>query len=126
MVKSVEGTPQGGPLSPLLANLYLDGLDGELERRGHQFSRYADDCNICVGSQRAAERVMEVDPGMDREAFAATGECHQERGREDLGTEVSGIPTEPRRADRGGGTGEPEKIPSESAGEVAKLPESDE
>jgi group II intron reverse transcriptase/maturase len=57
-VKSVEGTPQGGPLSPLLANIYLDALDQELERRGHQFSRYADDCNIYVGSQAAAERVM--------------------------------------------------------------------
>jgi group II intron reverse transcriptase/maturase len=59
VVKSVEGTPQGGPLSPLLANIYLDELDQELERRGHQFSRYADDCNIYVGSQAAAERVME-------------------------------------------------------------------
>jgi len=59
-VKSVEeGTPQGGPLSPLLANIYLDALDQELERRGHQFSRYADDCNIYVGSQAAAARVME-------------------------------------------------------------------
>ena len=58
-VISVEGTPQGGPLSPLLANIYLDALDRELERRGHQFSRYADDCNIYVGSQAAAERVME-------------------------------------------------------------------
>jgi RNA-directed DNA polymerase len=53
-----EGTPQGGPLSPLLANIYLDALDQELERRGHQFSRYADDCNIYVGSQAAGERVM--------------------------------------------------------------------
>ena len=59
VVKSVEGTPQGGPLSPLLANIYLDALDQELERRGHKFSRYADDCNIYVGSQAAAERVME-------------------------------------------------------------------
>lgn len=59
VVKSVEGTPQGGPLSPLLANIYLNALDQELERRGHQFSRYADDCNIYVGSQAAAERVME-------------------------------------------------------------------
>ncbi len=59
VVKSVEGTPQGGPLSPLLANIYLDALDRELERRGHAFSRYADDRNIYVGSQTAAERVME-------------------------------------------------------------------
>jgi len=58
VVASVEGTPQGGPLSPLLANIYLEALDRELERRGHGFSRYADDCNIYVGSQAAAERVM--------------------------------------------------------------------
>lgn len=54
-----EGTPQGGPLSPLLANIYLDALDKELEARGHVFSRYADDCNIYVGSQPAARRVLE-------------------------------------------------------------------
>ena len=53
-----EGTPQGGPLSPLLSNLMLDVLDKELEERGHRFVRYADDCNIYVGSQRAGERVM--------------------------------------------------------------------
>jgi group II intron reverse transcriptase/maturase len=55
---SEEGTPQGGPLSPLLANIYLDALDRELEERGLAFSRYADDCNIYVSSQRAAERVL--------------------------------------------------------------------
>ena len=54
-----EGMPQGGPLSPLLANIYLDALDKELERRGHQFCRYADDCNIYVSSEAAAERVLE-------------------------------------------------------------------
>jgi RNA-directed DNA polymerase len=54
-----EGTPQGGPLSPLLSNILLDDLDKELEKRGHQFCRYADDCNIYVGSRRAGERVME-------------------------------------------------------------------
>jgi RNA-directed DNA polymerase len=53
-----EGTPQGGPLSPLLSNLVLDELDQELERRGHHFCRYADDCNIYVRSRRAGERVM--------------------------------------------------------------------
>jgi RNA-directed DNA polymerase len=52
-----EGTPQGGPLSPLLSNLVLDELDRELERRNHCFVRYADDCNIYVGSRRAGERV---------------------------------------------------------------------
>ena len=54
-----EGTPQGGPLSPLLSNLVLDELDRELERRGHRFVRYADDCNLYVGSERAGQRVME-------------------------------------------------------------------
>ena len=56
---SVEGTPQGGPLSPLLSNLVLDEFDRELEARGHRFVRYADDCNIYVGSERAGQRVME-------------------------------------------------------------------
>ena len=53
-----EGTPQGGPLSPLLSNILLDELDKELERRGHKFCRYADDCNIYVRSRSAGERVM--------------------------------------------------------------------
>src|SRR6201995_2348288 len=53
-----EGTPQGGPLSPLLSNLMLDVLDKELEKRGHRFVRYADDCNIYVRSRRAGERVL--------------------------------------------------------------------
>ena len=54
-----EGTPQGGPLSPLLSNLVLDELDRELDKRGHRFVRYADDCNIYVRSERAGQRVME-------------------------------------------------------------------
>jgi RNA-directed DNA polymerase len=53
-----EGTPQGGPLSPLLSNILLDELDKELERRGHRFARYADDCNIYVRSRRSGERVL--------------------------------------------------------------------
>jgi len=60
LVSSVEeGTPQGGPLSPLLSNLVLDELDRELERRKHRFVRYADDCNIYVASERAGKRVMQ-------------------------------------------------------------------
>jgi len=58
IVRSEEGTPQGGPLSPLLANIILDDLDKELERRGHKFCRYADDCNIYVRSERAGQREM--------------------------------------------------------------------
>jgi RNA-directed DNA polymerase len=54
----IEGTPQGSPLSPLLSNIVLDELDEELERRGHKFVRYADDCNIYVRSQEAGERVL--------------------------------------------------------------------
>ena len=57
-VTSEEGTPQGGPLSPLLANIYLDALDKELDRRGHSYCRYADDCNIYVSSRAAAERTL--------------------------------------------------------------------
>lgn len=57
-IRRQEGMPQGGPLSPILANLLLDDLDKELERRGHHFCRYADDCNIYVRSQAAGERVM--------------------------------------------------------------------
>lgn len=58
VVRNYMGTPQGGPLSPLLSNIYLDKLDKELEKRGHKFVRYADDVNILVGSERAAIRVM--------------------------------------------------------------------
>ena len=57
--RTEEGTPQGGPLSPLLSNLMLDELDKELERRGHKFARYADDCNVYVRSKKAGGRVME-------------------------------------------------------------------
>lgn len=59
VVSNEEGTPQGGPLSPLLSNIMLDELDKELEKRGHRFCRYADDCNIYAKSKRAGERVME-------------------------------------------------------------------
>jgi hypothetical protein len=58
VVSTEEGVPQGGPLSPLLSNIVLDELDRELERRGHRFVRYADDCNVYVRSVRAGQRVM--------------------------------------------------------------------
>ena len=60
VLERAEGTPQGGPLSPLLANVLLDEVDRELERRGHCFARYADDCNVYVRSQKAGERVMRL------------------------------------------------------------------
>lgn len=56
---SEEGTPQGGPLSPILANILLDEIDKELEKRGHKFCRYADDCNIYIKSRKAGMRVVE-------------------------------------------------------------------
>ena len=59
VMESKEGTPQGGPLSPLLSNIVLTELDRKLEERGHRFVRYADDCNIYVKSERAAQRVLE-------------------------------------------------------------------
>ena len=59
VIERYEGTPQGGPLSPLLANVLLDEVDRALERRGHRFVRYADDCNVYVRSRRAGERVLE-------------------------------------------------------------------
>ena len=64
VVERHEGTPQGGPLSPLLANVLLDEVDKELERRGHAFVRYADDCNVYVRSERAGKRVMQALGGL--------------------------------------------------------------
>jgi len=61
-----EGTPQGGPLSPLLANVVLDEFDKELERRGHKFCRYADDCNIYVKTEKAGVQVMKSIEGFIR------------------------------------------------------------
>jgi group II intron reverse transcriptase/maturase len=69
-----EGTPQGGPLSPLLANVLLDEVDKELEKRGHAFVRYADDCNVYVRSRRAGERVM----GLLRQLYAKLRLCINE------------------------------------------------
>ena len=60
VIERHEGTPQGGPISPLLANVLLDGVDKELEKRGHAFVRYADDGNVYVRSRRAGERVMDL------------------------------------------------------------------
>jgi group II intron reverse transcriptase/maturase len=69
VMERYQGTPQGGPLSPLLANVMLDEVDKELERRGHCFVRYADDCNVYVSSRKAGERVM----GMLRRSYEKLG-----------------------------------------------------
>ena len=58
VIERDQGTPQGGPLSPLLANVLLDDVDKALEARGYSFARYADDCNVYVGSVKAGERVL--------------------------------------------------------------------
>ena len=96
-----EGTPQGGPLSPLLSNLMLDVLDKELEKRGHRFVRYADDCNIYMRSQRAGERVM---AGIERfltkrlklKVNRAKSAVAKPRARKFLGFSFTGEP-QPRR-----------------------------
>jgi len=75
-----EGTPQGGPLSPLLSNVVLTELDRELERRSHAFCRYADDCNVYVGSRQAGERVLASLTRFIAERLKAQGERGQERG----------------------------------------------
>ncbi len=89
MSPSDEGTPQGGPLSPLLSNLVLDDLDRELERRGHRFVRYADDCNIYVRSQRAGERVMESITRFITTEAQAQGQRVEKRGGSTSGSESS-------------------------------------
>jgi RNA-directed DNA polymerase len=96
-----EGTPQGGPLSPLLSNLVLDELDRELERRGHRFVRYADDCNLYVGSERAGQRVMEsvthfITHRLKLKVNQAKSAVAQPRQRKFLGFSFTSEP-EPRR-----------------------------
>lgn len=77
-----QGTPQGGPLSPLLSNLVLDELDRELERRGHRFVRYADDCNVYVRSERAGQRVMQsVTSWLERRLHLAVNRSKSAVGR---------------------------------------------
>ena len=96
-----EGTPQGGPLSPLLSNLLLDELDKELERRGHRFVRYADDCNIYVRSKRAGERVMAERGPVPGAAVAIESERAEERSWKAKRAEVSGLQLQAKRH-RGG------------------------
>ena len=86
-----EGTPQGGPLSPLLSNILLTDLDRELERRGHRFCRYADDCNIYVGSQAAGERVMAAITEFLQKKLKLKVNAEEERGGTAVAAEVSGL-----------------------------------
>ena len=123
LVRTKEGTPQGGPLSPLLANIYLDGLDEELAKRGLAFCRYADDCNIYVGSQQAAKRVLEsvsrwISRHLKLEVNATKSGTGRPWERKFLGFRIKSA-----RSDRSClpecGTFE-----GPSAGDMAKLPES--
>jgi len=123
VIESEEGTPQGGPLSPLLANIYLDALEQELDRRKHSYSRYADDCNIYVGSQAAAERTLASVQGWIEKHVRLKVKCGPERDREGLGTEVPGISTGSQEADRDS-AGEPGKIQGKGTGEVGRSPKS--
>ena len=91
VVRSEVGTPQGGPLSPLLSNIVLTELDEKLEERGHRFVRYADDCNIYVKSERAAKRVLESTSPFHRKTNASEGEREEERNRTSRGAAVSGL-----------------------------------
>ena len=92
-----EGTPQGGPLSPLLSNLVLDDLDQELTRRGHRFCRYADDCNIYVRSRRAGERVMASVCHFLTDEASAEGQRVEKCGGSTGGAEVPGFQHRERR-----------------------------
>ena len=92
-VRRHEGTPQGGPLSPLLANLLLDDLDKELERRGHRFCRYADDCNIYVRTITAGKRVMASISGYLEKRLRPTGQSCKECCGSRVGAKVSWLPS---------------------------------
>lgn len=93
VVTTEEGTPQGGPLSPLLSNIVLDELDWELARRGHRFVRYADDENIYVRSRRESDGEGE---GLHRAKAEVEGEPGQERRGQARGAALSGIPAQAR------------------------------
>ena len=86
-----KGTPQGGPLSPFLSNVLLDDLDKELERRGHSFCRYADDCNIYVRSQKAGETSHGLGHRIYREGSETEGEPEEERGSASVEADLSGV-----------------------------------
>jgi RNA-directed DNA polymerase len=89
--RRTEGTPQGGPLSPLLSNILLDDLDKELERRGHAFCRYADDCNIYVRSKQAGERGLTSLTQYLHGRLQTQGEPRPERRGPPVEPEISGV-----------------------------------
>jgi RNA-directed DNA polymerase len=91
MSQRTEGTPQGGPLSPLLSNVLLDELDKELERRGHKFCRYADDCNIYVRSRSAGERVMESVTRILSERLRLKVNAEKKRSSPTVGAKIPGL-----------------------------------
>ena len=86
-----QGTPQGGPLSPIFNNLVLDDLDKELDRRGHRFCRYADDSNIDVRSRRAGERVMASVTRFLTTKAEAESQRGEKRGGATGGAQVPGV-----------------------------------
>jgi len=100
---TTRGVPQGGPLSPVLANVVLDELDWELDRRGHRFARYADDCNIVVGSARAGVRVMASVKRFIEGSTRAHSEYEKERGGSPVESQVPGLHGQSQRSQAQGG-----------------------
>ena len=121
---SEEGTPQGGPLSPLLANIYLDALDQELEQRGLAFSRYADDCNIYVSSRAGGGTSVGERHRLDQANTSGWKSTRPRAGWGDPGNGSSWDFDQPGREDRNGPQ-ECGTIQTEGPGDMAKLPESE-
>jgi len=110
------GVPQGGPLSPVLANVVLDELDWELDRRGHCFARYADDCNILVKSKRAGERVMASVTRFVSDSLRLTVNPLKKRGRSAHEPKVPGLHGQPQRRPTQGGRQGPRQAQGPCAG----------
>ena len=110
------GVPQGGPLSPVLANVVLDELDWELDRRGHCFARYADDCNILVKSKRAGERVMASVTRFVSDSLRLTVNPLKKRGRSAHEPQIPGLHGQPQRRPTQGGRQGPRQAQGPCAG----------